>query len=122
VTPGRERLAARQGELLRALLAGGDVPPGFDPRRLDVAADVLRKKRGRVIAHLRPDLRDAVGDQFAALFDRYAAEYPKDQATRAREDADRFGRWLVERGTVPKPRGRIWDRIAHAIHPPRGSE
>jgi hypothetical protein len=103
MTTARERLAARQGQLLRALLAGGDPPPGFDPRRVRVEVKVLRDKRRRVVGYLRPDLREALGDRFPELFERYAAEYPKDQGTRAREDAHRFGEWLVEHGASHAP-------------------
>lgn len=109
MTSDRERLATQQGQLLRALLAGGAAPPGFDERHLDTAAITLRHKRGRIVGRLRPDLYDQMGDRFAELFDRYAAEHPKDQNTRARQDADRFGSWLAEHKELPKR--RIWDRL-----------
>ncbi|MBM7787127.1 hypothetical protein [Tenggerimyces flavus] len=112
MTTARERLAAQQAQLLRALLAGGTAPPGFDPRHLDTAATTLRNKRRRIVGRLRPDLFEQVGDRFAELFDRYAAEHPKDQHTRARPDADRFGSWLAEHKELP--RRRIWDRLRPA--------
>ncbi|UUV33560.1 hypothetical protein NQK81_08935 [Amycolatopsis roodepoortensis] len=107
MTPPRERLAAQQAELLKALLAGGDAPAGFDAERLRIEANVLRNKQSRLAAYLRPDLAEALGDRFAALFREYATNRPKTDAIRARAYADAFGAWLVERGEVPKPRGRL---------------
>lgn len=105
----RERLAAQQARLLRAVLANGDAPPRFDPRHLAIATATLRNKRRRIVGRLRPDLLETVGDRFAELFERYAAEYPKDEHTRARVDADRFGTWLAERKELP--RRRFWDLL-----------
>jgi len=107
VTSPRERLAGQQAELLKALLAGGDAPAGFDADRLRIEANVLRNKQSRLAAYLRPDLAEALGDRFAALFREYATSHPKTDAIRARAYADAFGAWLVERGEVPKPRGRF---------------
>jgi len=107
VTSPRERLAARQAELLKALLAGGDAPAGFATDRLRIETNVLRNKRSRLVAFLRPDLAEALGDRFGALFREYAASNPKTDAIRARAYADAFGAWLVERGEVPKPRSRF---------------
>ncbi|MEC3981570.1 hypothetical protein [Amycolatopsis sp. H20-H5] len=99
----RERLAAGQAELVRALLAGGPAPLGFRADRLRVEADVLRRKRMRLFAFLRPDVPDALGDRYRELFEAFAAGHPKAVTTRAREDADNFATWLVERGELPKP-------------------
>lgn len=107
MTSPRERLAGQQAELLKALLAGGDAPAGFDADRLRIEANVLRNKQSRLAAYLRPDLAEALGDRFAALFREYATSHPKTDAIRARAYADAFGAWLVERGEVPKPRGRF---------------
>lgn len=107
MTSPRERLAGQQAELLKALLAGGDAPAGFDANRLRIEANVLRNKQSRLAAYLRPDLAEALGDRFAALFREYATAHPKTDAIRARAYADAFGAWLVERGEVPKPRGRF---------------
>ncbi len=107
MTSPRERLAGQQAELLKALLAGGDAPAGFDADRLRIEADVLRNKQSRLAAYLRPDLAEALGDRFAALFREYATAHPKTDTIRARAYADAFGTWLVERGEIPKPRGRF---------------
>lgn len=89
----RERLAARQAELARALLAGGPVPPGFDARRVRVEAVALRNKRRRVAEQLRPDLVDALGDRFAELFDRWAATHPRRAGVSFRADLEAFEEW-----------------------------
>lgn len=38
-------LAARQEALVQALVAGGPVPPGFDPAAVAAAGEVCRHKR-----------------------------------------------------------------------------
>ncbi|OLP04169.1 hypothetical protein BVU76_00435 [Mycolicibacterium porcinum] len=40
-----ETLAQRQEALVRALVAGGPVPPGFDPAAVAAAGEVCRHKR-----------------------------------------------------------------------------
>jgi hypothetical protein len=94
----RERLAAQQAALLRALLADGPPPPGFDPARLAVEAEVLRAKRRGIVSRLRPDLPATLGEDFGPLFDDYAAENPRADGVRARQDADLFAKWLVASG------------------------
>ncbi|MBB5894589.1 hypothetical protein ACFFS4_36780 [Kutzneria kofuensis] len=106
----RDRLAAQQAELLRALLAGAPTPAGFDDDRLHAQAHALLAKRSRVTWHLRPDLADDLGDRFGPLFAEYAAAHPKSVGVRARQDADRFGLWLVEKGHLTPPR-RPWWRV-----------
>lgn len=94
----RERLAAQQAGLLRALLAGGPPPPGFDSARLAVETGVLRAKRRGIVARLRPDVAAALGETFGPLFDEYAAENPRADGVRARQDADLFADWLAAHG------------------------
>lgn len=103
----RDRLAAQQAELLRALLAGAPTPTGFDDDRIRVQAQALLAKRSRVTWHLRPDLADELGDRFTPLFAEYAAGHPKSTDIRARQDAEQFGLWLVARGHLAPPR-RPW--------------
>jgi hypothetical protein len=100
----REDLAARQAALLEALLTDAPAPSGFDPERLRIEADVVLTKRRRLVAYLRPDLPEALGERFRPLFGAYAAEHPKAVTMRAREYADTFADWLVSRGDLPKPR------------------
>jgi hypothetical protein len=97
----RERLAARQAELARALLAGGPIPPGFDERRLRAEAAALHNKRRRVAELLRPDLADALDDRFAELFDRWAADNPRRTGTSFRDDLSAFAAWLTTEGHLP---------------------
>lgn len=106
MNPARQRLAAQQAALVRALLADGPAPAGFAEDRLGVAADVLRRKRMRLIAFLRPDLPEELGTRYGELFGVYAAEHPRTVTTRAREDADAFAAWLVARGDLRKPTRR----------------
>ncbi|WP_033291609.1 hypothetical protein [Amycolatopsis jejuensis] len=106
----RAELAARQAALLNSLLTGAAAPSGFDPSRLEIEADVLLSKRRRLVTYLRPDLPDALGERYRALFDTYASENPKTTAVRAREYADAFAEWLITRGDLPKPRRRWFRR------------
>ena len=106
-----EDLAARQAALLETLLTGAPAPSGFDPARLRIEADVLLTKRRKIVAYLRPDLPEALGERFRPLFDAYAAEHPKAVTVRAREYADTFAAWLVAHGDLPKPSWfRRWKR------------
>jgi hypothetical protein len=94
----RERLATRQAELVRALLADGPVPEGFDPRRVRVEAAALHNKRRRIAEQLRPDLADTFDDRFAELFDRWAAENPRRAGVSFHEDLATFANWLTTNG------------------------
>jgi hypothetical protein len=102
----REELAARQQELVRALLAGGPVPAGFDGHRVEVEARSLRAKRRSIAAHLRPDLAEQLGAEFGALFDEWSVGHPKQVGTSFRADLDRFERWLYAEGHLAAPRRR----------------
>lgn len=66
----RPSLAGRQAALVRALVAGGPEPVGFDPERLAVTALALRRKRARVVAHVWPALRSL--PDFEARYARWA--------------------------------------------------
>jgi hypothetical protein len=103
---GRERLAARQAALLRALVGGGVPPPGFDTARVKAERTALRAKRRRLVAQLRPDLARDLGDRFDRLFDHYAADHARTEGQRAREDADAFAAWLTVRREWRPPRRR----------------
>ena len=46
----RERLAAEQAALVRALVDGGPVPGGFDPDRVRATSAALAGKRAREVA------------------------------------------------------------------------
>ncbi|QUQ72030.1 hypothetical protein [Kutzneria sp. CA-103260] len=106
----RDRLAAQQASLLRALLAGAPAPDGFDDNRIRAQAHALLSKRSRVTWHLRPDLAAELGDRFGVLFAEYAAGHPKTVGLRARQDAEQFGLWLVAQGHLT-PSRRPWWRL-----------
>lgn len=96
-----EELAARQAELVRALLAGGPIPPGFDEHRVRVEAAALNNKRRRIAEQLRPDLADALDDRFTELFNRWAASHPRRTGVSFREDLENFAAWLTREGHLP---------------------
>ena len=108
--PERKRLAEAQAALLRAVLADGPAPAGFDAVRLHAQAEALRAKRRRVIAGLNPELPARLGDRFAPLFDEYARENPRQDGCTYREDSAAFARWLAERDELRSPRRPWWRR------------
>ncbi|MFF1611785.1 hypothetical protein ACFVYA_28710 [Amycolatopsis sp. NPDC058278] len=107
----RSELARRQAELLHALLADGPAPAGFDPARLKVEAQVLRRKHGRVLAYQRPELAEALGERYGPLFAQFTAARPKKATERSGAYADEFVTWLIEHGHLPKPKRRLVDRL-----------
>ena len=72
----RERLAAEQAALVRALVDGGPVPAGFDPDRVQATAAALARKRAREVARAWPALAAELGDDFTARFLADAARRP----------------------------------------------
>jgi hypothetical protein len=107
----RTDLAARQAELLKALLADGPAPSGFDASRLRVEANVLRRKHGRVLAYQRPELAEALGERFGPLFAEFNASRPKRDTERSGAYADAFVTWLIEEGHLPKPKRGLVSRL-----------
>ncbi len=99
----REELAARQVEVVRALLMGGAPPAGFDPDRIAAEARSLLSKRRSVAAKLRPDLVERLGAEFRPLFDAWAVDHPKPVALSFRADLDRFSSWLHAAGRLQDP-------------------
>ncbi|WP_280425714.1 hypothetical protein [Nocardia carnea] len=70
-------LADRQAALVRALVAGGVVPPGFDPAAVQATAEALLRKRAReTVAHY-PALAHATGPDFTARYIDWARGRPK---------------------------------------------
>ncbi|OXM67104.1 MULTISPECIES: hypothetical protein [Amycolatopsis] len=106
----REELAARQAELLRALLAGAEPPQGFDAGRVAAEVIALRAKRRSIVANLRPDLCHTLGDRFRPLFDAYAEATPRTDGTGYRQDAANFAAWLTDRGALRRPRRKLFRR------------
>ena len=107
----RSDLARQQAELLQALLADGPAPAGFDASRLRVEANVLRRKHGRVLAHQRPELAEALGKRFGSLFAEFNSSRPKRDTERSGSYADAFVTWLIAGGHLPKPRRGLISRL-----------
>ncbi|WP_322755770.1 hypothetical protein [Frankia sp. Cas3] len=55
-TDQRARLRRAQGDLVRALVAGGSAPAGFDPARVDATRAALLNKRTDAVARAWPAL------------------------------------------------------------------
>jgi hypothetical protein len=106
----RDDLARRQAELVRALLAGGPAPDGFDAERIAIEARALHAKRRGVAEQVRPDLSEALGERFGPLFDEWAAGRPRRAGVSFRVDLEDFARWLTEAGHLARPRRRWFRR------------
>ncbi|MBM7776258.1 hypothetical protein JOD54_006462 [Actinokineospora baliensis] len=106
----REELAAAQGELLRALLAGGAAPAGFDHQALRVEADALLSKRRRIVSQIDPETAENLGERFKELFNSYALANPRQTGSRFRDDASAFAEWAVRGGHLTAPGERRWWR------------
>ena len=92
--PDREAYAARQAQLLDALLRG-DVPPtGFDAAQAGAAGGSLRRKRGRAVALAWPALALQLGDAFAARFDAFARTFDAPASGAPLQDGLAFARSL----------------------------
>ncbi|WP_062440509.1 hypothetical protein [Herbidospora daliensis] len=98
----RARLADQQRALLSALVAGAAAPEGFDAERLRIQAGSLIAKRRGLVAVLRPDVVQALGNGFAREFHAYASGRPKPQGG-SRADAAAFADWLRGRGLLDAP-------------------
>ena len=61
-------LAARQAELVAALVAGGPVPSGFDPARLGVVRRALLRKRAGEAAAVWPLVAVSLGPAWLEAF------------------------------------------------------
>jgi hypothetical protein len=96
---GREELARAQAELLAALVAGAQAPPGFDGERLRIQAASLVAKRRSLVARLRPDLVQALGGDFRTEFTAYASGRPKPPGG-SRADAADFAEHLARTGRI----------------------
>ncbi|WP_067533001.1 hypothetical protein [Nocardia crassostreae] len=70
-------LAQQQEELVRALVAGAEPPPGFDHADLSAAAHALLHKRAEEVARRYPLLAHRCGGEFTALFVAWARARPK---------------------------------------------
>jgi hypothetical protein len=75
-------LAARQRALVAALVAGEDVPAGFDPAAVRVTVAALRRKRAGEVAARWPFLAASYGDAWPATFAAWAAGRPPNGSLR----------------------------------------
>ncbi|MFF0392750.1 hypothetical protein ACFYS8_29205 [Kitasatospora sp. NPDC004615] len=107
----RNQLAARQEQLLAALVAGGPAPAGFDPAQLRTQAEGLIAKRQETVGHLMPELPELLGADFAPLFRRYAADHPLTGGYRA--DARTFAGWALDAA----PTAPWHPALHHLLHP-----
>ena len=97
----RERLAKAQGELVRALVAQGPIPAGFDDRMLRVAARSLVNKRRQQTARSWPQLVKIFGDKYPELFTKYAQSHPLPICASPSGDGRAFLRWMESQGPLP---------------------
>ncbi|WP_039801540.1 hypothetical protein [Nocardia araoensis] len=74
---GGATLAQRQAALVRALVAGAPIPPGFDAEAVGAAADALLRKRAGEVARRYPLLVHACQGEFTARFTAWARSHPK---------------------------------------------
>ena len=96
----RERLAAEQAALVRALV-GGPVPGGFDPGRVAATSAALARKRAREVARAWPVLADGLGEGFTGRFLADAARRPPPARGGALADGLAFARALAREGRLP---------------------
>lgn len=97
----RGQLAARQAELVRALVGDGPAPEGFDPARLEAARSALAGKRSREVARTWPALTHALGDRFEESFSAYAAVAPLPEYGGPLADGRAFAGYLAHRDNLP---------------------
>ncbi|WP_117210408.1 hypothetical protein [Allorhizocola rhizosphaerae] len=69
-------LARRQAELVRALVAGGAAPEGFDAGRVAIARKALLRKRARNVRREWPCLAAQYGDGWEQVFSAWADGRP----------------------------------------------
>ncbi|MCM1020044.1 hypothetical protein, partial [Micromonospora sp. XM-20-01] len=91
-------LAARQAELVAALVAGGPLPPGFAPAPVEAARRALLRKRAADVARHWPLLAAGLGAHWPATFTTWADGRPSNGSLR---DGWDLARELRDRGTLP---------------------
>lgn len=97
-THGGGDLAARQAALVGALVAGGPLPPGFDPVPVAAARRALLRKRAGDVARHWPLLAAGLGAAWPATFADWAAARPTNGSLR---DGWDLARHLRGRGALP---------------------
>src|SRR5690348_146415 len=102
-------LAARQRSLVAALVTGAAPPAGVDPRRVEIQARALLRKRSRSVARRYPELAEALGAGFWPAFQDYAKAAPPPDCSAA--DAQAFARYL----TSPAGREHLSPEVRRAV-------
>lgn len=92
-------LGERQEALIRALVAGGELPEGFDKDEAAVVSAALLQRAGEVAHHL-PVVRHTLGDRYLQLFTAWADGRPKSSS---HADAQAFVAHLQDIGELPRP-------------------
>jgi hypothetical protein len=110
----RARLAAQQAALVRALVAGGPVPGGFDPARVRATSAALARKRARAVARAWPGLAAELGGDFTERFLADAARRPPPTRGGALADGLAFADALAREGRLPGSAGV--ERLAARAH------
>ncbi|MFV2176555.1 hypothetical protein ACFHW2_37720 [Actinomadura sp. LOL_016] len=85
-------LAAAQEALVRAMTAGGPMPPGFDAGAVRAAARSILRKRAGEVAHAWPALAASFGTSWGEAFAAWAGERPTRGAARDGRDFARAHR------------------------------
>ncbi|MGI5244292.1 hypothetical protein [Dactylosporangium sp. CA-139066] len=75
-------LAAQQEALVAALVAGADVPEGFNSAAVLATISALRRKRAGEVAHRWPFLAASYGDAWVPTFSAWAAGRPPNGSLR----------------------------------------
>ncbi len=96
-------LAERQAALVAALVAGGELPPGFDERKVAVAREALVRKRAGEAAKHWPLLAASLGPQWTVVFGQFAAGRPTAGALRDGWDLARRLARLTEAARAEAP-------------------
>ncbi|MEU5881698.1 hypothetical protein [Spirillospora sp. NPDC047279] len=93
-------LAAAQEALVRAMTAGGEVPPGFDGDAVRAAARGILRKRAGEVARAWPMLAASYGPAWADTFAGWAAERPTNGSMRDAWDFARAHRESLPRAAL----------------------
>ncbi|MEU7871620.1 hypothetical protein [Dactylosporangium sp. NPDC049140] len=122
-------LAARQQALVVALVAGGELPAGFDEAAVQATRTALRRKRAGEVAQRWPFLAASYGRDWPATFAAWAATHPPNGSLRdgwdfarsvgaalpelAREELEaREAELSYDGESAPVPRRRsLWTRL-----------
>ncbi|NMH94624.1 hypothetical protein HF519_24230 [Pseudonocardia bannensis] len=117
----RTGLAARQAELVAALVAGGPLPGGFDPGRLAATRRALLRKRAGQAAQVWPLLAASVGQAWPDSFAAHAGGRPPAGALRDGWDVARALRaaGVLGAGGAEELAGREVGWYYDGVRPPR---